>query len=86
MEDCNCVSTPVESGCEQSGDESDYLTNEPNREAVGSLNYLAVCTRPDIAYAVSLMSQELDKSTKRHWKMVKRILKGIKDIKLIYSS
>ncbi|XP_065055329.1 uncharacterized protein LOC135683876 [Rhopilema esculentum] len=88
MEDCNCVSNPVESGCEQSEDESDYLTNEPYREAVGSLNYLPLCTRPDIAYAVSLMSQVLDKPTKRHWKMVKRIfryLKGTKDMKLIYS-
>ena len=48
-----------------------------------------MCTRPDIAYAVSLVSQVLDKPTKKHWKMVKRIfryLKGTKDMKLIYSS
>ena len=89
MADCNGVSTPVESSCEQSEDESDFLTKEPYREAVGSLNYLAVCTRPDIAYAVSLVSQVLDKPTKKHWKMVKRIfryLKETKDMKLMYSS
>ena len=89
MADCNGISTPVESSCEQSEDESDFLTKEPYREAVGSLNYLAVCTRPDIAYAVSLVSQVLDKPTKKHWKMVKRIfryLKETKDMKLMYSS
>ena len=42
MADCNGFSTPVESSCEQSKDESGFLTKEPYREAVGSLNYLAV--------------------------------------------
>ena len=48
-----------------------------------------MCTRPYIAYAVSLVSEVLDKPTKRHWKMVKRIfryIKETKDMKLFYSS
>ena len=89
MVDCNGGCTPVVSRCEQFEDENDFLTIEPYREAGGSMNYLAVCARPDIAYAVSLVSQALNKPAKRHWKMVKRIfryLKETKDMKLVYSS
>ena len=32
-------------------------SNIPYRQAVGSLNYLATCTRPDIAYAVNYVSR-----------------------------
>jgi hypothetical protein len=47
----------------------------PYREAVGSLMYAAVATRPDIAFAVSTLSQFLDNPGERHWDAVKRILR-----------
>ncbi|XP_071652413.1 uncharacterized protein [Temnothorax longispinosus] len=40
--------------------------------------YLAVATRPDIAFAVSYVSQFLEKPKEQHWAMVKRILKYLK--------
>lgn len=40
--------------------------------------YLAVATRPDIAFAVSYVSQFLNKLTERHWTMMKRIFKYFK--------
>lgn len=50
----------------------------PNRKAVGSLMYLAVLTRPDIAFALSSVSQHLEKPNKIQWNAVKRILKYLK--------
>ena len=52
--------------------------NVPYRAAVGSLMYLATGTRPDIAYAVSVVSQKLDIATVEDWNKVKRILKYLK--------
>lgn len=50
----------------------------PYREAVGSILFLSVVSRPDIAYAVSIVSQYLESPKKPHWNAVKRILKYIK--------
>lgn len=50
----------------------------PYREAVGSLMYLAVATRPDISFAVGLASRCLDQPNENHVNAVKRILKYIK--------
>jgi len=40
--------------------------------------YLAVGTRPDIAFAVSTVSQALDKPTEADWQKVKHILRYLK--------
>jgi hypothetical protein len=58
----------------------------PYREAVGSLMYLMVCTRPDIAVAVSEVSKFLSNPGRRHWSAVKRIIRyliGTKNLKLV---
>ncbi|GKE00700.1 retrovirus-related pol polyprotein from transposon TNT 1-94, partial [Tanacetum coccineum] len=57
--------------------------------AVGSLMYLMVCTRPDIAYAVSVVSRYLANPGKNHWEAVKWILKylrGIANVGLVYGT
>ena len=51
--------------------------NEPYREAVGSLMYLMIATRPDLAYAVSVVSRYLDSYSSHAWNMVKRILRYV---------
>ena len=43
----------------------------PYRQAIGSLMWTAVATRPDIAFAVSLLSQSLENPSQIHWKTVK---------------
>ena len=78
LSDCNSVGTPVDGVSIQSDCDVDLDSCVPYREAVGSLMYLAVNTRPDIAYTVSLVSQSLDKPTQRHWGMVKRIFRYLK--------
>ncbi|GJX16821.1 hypothetical protein Tco_0217653 [Tanacetum coccineum] len=53
----------------------------------GSLMYLMVYPRPDITYAVSIVSRYLANPGKNHWEVVKWILKyskGTADVGLVY--
>lgn len=61
----------------EAGDQND-VTKAPYREAVGSLMYLSIATRPDISFAVNQASRYLERPTTTQWKAVKRILKYIK--------
>lgn len=65
------------------------LCNVPYREAVGSLMFLSIVSRPDIAYAVNVVSRFLNNHGDDHWRAVKRIfafLVGTKDIGIMYQS
>lgn len=55
--------------------------NTPYPRAIGSLMYLMICTRPDIAYAVGKLSRHCENPTEVHWAAVKRILRYIKGTK-----
>lgn len=46
----------------------------PYREAIGSLIYLAVMTRPDISYAVGQVYQYYQNPGRAHWNAVKHIM------------
>ena len=52
--------------------------NAPYREAVGSLLYLASVTRPDISYAVNVLSRHQVSLTENDWIMVKRVFRYLK--------
>lgn len=52
--------------------------NVPYREVVGSLMYLPTNSRPDIAFALSYVSQHMEKPARMHWNALKRILKYMK--------
>jgi len=63
------------------------MKNVPYREAVGSLMYAAMGTRPDIAFATSTVAQFFENPGQAHWEAVKRIfryLKGTRDLSLVY--
>jgi hypothetical protein len=50
-----------------------HMKKTPYREAVGSLMYAAVATRPNITFAISTLSQFLDNLGEIHWEAVKRV-------------
>ena len=59
----------------------------PYREAVGSLNWATVGTRPDIAFVIGVLSQYLENPGRAHWEAAKWVfcyLQGTKDWKLTY--
>lgn len=59
--------------------DSDLLPdNNKYRKAIGSLLYIAVNTRPDVAAAVIILSQKIMKPTQNDWNEVKRIMKYLK--------
>ena len=63
------------------------MSNIPYSNAVGSLMYAMVCTRPDISHAVSVVSRYMSNPGKEHWLAVKWILcylKGTVDIGLVF--
>lgn len=41
--------------------ESQYVDKFPIRQIIGAINYVAICTRPDISYAISLLARYQDK-------------------------
>jgi hypothetical protein len=54
----------------------------PYRSLIGTLNYLACCTRPDIAYTVNQLAKYSNAPTEAHWQVglsCLRYLKGTKN-------
>ncbi|GJX81812.1 retrotransposon protein, putative, ty1-copia subclass [Tanacetum coccineum] len=64
--------------CPSSDWDVERMSKVPYANVVGSLMYLMVCTRPDIAYTVSIVSRYLVNPRKNHWEAVKWILKYLK--------
>ena len=63
------------------------MSRVPYASAVGSLMYTMVCTRPDIAHAVGVLSRFMSNPGKEHWTIVKRVfryLRGTSDYGLCY--
>ena len=53
----------------------------PYASAIGSIMYVMLCTRPDIAHALSVMSRYQADPGLEHWKAVKCILKYLRRTK-----
>lgn len=90
MINANPVSNPIDTNVKMIKEEkesNDKESKPPFRELVGALMYLAVATRPDIAHAVSALSQFNSSFGQTHWtaaKHVLRYLKGTMNLGLTY--
>ena len=62
----------------ESPEEKGEMNNIPYREAVGTLLWLSLGTRPDICYAVSQVAKFNDCFGKEHWDAVKKIFRYLK--------
>ena len=78
MSDCKPRSTPCEMKLEVYEQRNEEIKDDNNddkryREIVGSLVYAMTCSRPDLAWVVTKLSQHLAKPTKVDWMMIKHV-------------
>lgn len=78
MLSCNGVATPMENNLNLIK-QNIKSCNFPYQELIGSLMYLAILTRPDIAHAVSFLSQFNNCFDETHCKHAKRILRYLQN-------
>ena len=91
MEECNPVTTPLDPSIQLKSADKDTSQSPVDqnlyRRMIGSLMYLMIGTRPDIAAAVSIISQFASNPTILHHQAAKRIIRYIKgtiNLKLNY--
>eukprot|EP00253_Pinus_taeda_P003624 PITA_03624 len=78
MQECKAAITPTVMGLKLSKeDRSKEFDPSLYKSIVGSLMYLT-STRPDIMFAVSLISRFMERPKEAHWKATKRILRYVK--------
>ena len=85
MQDAKPVSTPLATHfklskemCPKTQEDIEYMSKVPYQSAVGNLMYAMVCTRPDIAHAVGVVSRYMSNPGKQHWLAVKWILRYLR--------
>ncbi|XP_070057397.1 secreted RxLR effector protein 161-like [Nicotiana tomentosiformis] len=85
MHDSKKVFLPFRHGISLSKDQSPKTDEEiekmkavPYASAVGSLKYVMLCTRPDICFAVGVVSRFKSNPGREHWTAVKHIIKYLK--------
>jgi hypothetical protein len=91
MEDCKTKATPLSPSIKLSAEEGDPLDTDkfPYSQLVGSLMYIAVCTRPDISYSVGALARYMAKPTTVHWQAAKGVLRylaGTADFGITFGS
>ena len=85
MENAKAVSTPLpghlkltNAMCPKTQEEEDKMSMLPYALVVGILMYSMVCTKPDIAHAVGVISRYMSHPGIAHWNAVKWILRYLR--------
>lgn len=93
MGEAKSVSTPIgaqfklvslEEGEQGSGGSDDEF---PYANAVGSIMYVMISTRPDLVFGVGLVSRFMSNPSREHWKAVQWVLRylvGTQDVGLVF--
>ncbi|KAJ9546459.1 hypothetical protein OSB04_019002 [Centaurea solstitialis] len=70
--------------CHVSSQDQDKMKSVPYASAIGSIMYAMLCTRPDVAYSVSVTSRYQQNLGEPHWVAVKNILKYLRRTKEMF--
>jgi len=89
MNECKSLCVPIDkTAVNDMTDRSvSDLSKVPYREAIGSIMFVAVASRPDIAFAKNFVSRFVSSFDEKHWKAVKGILRylsGMKSMGIMY--
>nr|GAT51524.1 predicted protein [Mycena chlorophos] len=80
---------PTAADCPTTPEDIASMKNIPYLHILGAVAYLAVATRPDIAYAVGVLARFSKNPGWKHWQALKRVLrylKGTIDKRLTFGS
>jgi hypothetical protein len=64
--------------CPKTQEEEEDMSHVPYASAVCSLMYAIICTRPNIAHVVGVLSRYMSKPGKEHWKIIKRFFRYLR--------
>ena len=79
MTECKVVTTPLDPSVQlKAANDDNYADPTLFRQIIGSLMYLMIGTRPDLAAAVSIVSQFASNPTQQHLQAAKRIIRYLK--------
>jgi hypothetical protein len=85
MKNAKPVSTPLANHfkltkkmCPKTQEEIEYMSRVPYSSTIGILMYAMVCTRPDIAHAVGVVSRYMNNPGKEYWEAIKWILRYLR--------
>lgn len=81
MCNANAVSTPADVNVVISKNEDESTSNFPYREAIGSLLFLCSVSRPDICFAVNVLSRYVNNPSQQHVNAIKRVIRYLIDTK-----
>ncbi|KAM1665198.1 hypothetical protein ACFXTN_040610 [Malus domestica] len=94
MSSCGTTEMPISKGdklsklqCPQTDLERKAMDDKPYASLVGSLMYAQVCTRPDLAFTISVLGRFQSNAGEAHWNATKRVLRYLqrtKDHMLVY--
>jgi hypothetical protein len=87
MNSCKPTDTPAQGVLERLGDEDGNTTDREYMSLVGSVQYAAIISRPDIAFAVQNLARHLQKTGQQHWIAAKRLLRylaGTLDVGILW--
>ena len=80
MENSKPIDTPVEKGsalcldqCPKTNEENKRMSTVSYAEVIGNLMYAMLCTKPDICFAVGMVSRYQSNPGPTHWAAVNRI-------------
>ena len=85
MKEAKIVNTPLSGhfklskrSCPSMEEENKKMVVIPYSSVVGSVMYVMICTRPDIAHVVGVVNRFLANPDKEHWEAVKWIFKYLR--------
>jgi hypothetical protein len=86
MDACNPTPAPIVKGDKYGSFQSprnqyeiDQMKLVPYASAVGSLMYVQVCTRPDLAFVTGMLGRYQKNPGVSHWNRIKKVLRYIQD-------
>jgi hypothetical protein len=83
--DSKPVYTPIDPGIQLDADQCpDKAIEHPYREACGSVLWPAIISRPDVSFAIGLLTQSMQNPAEQHWRAIRRVIRYLHTTKNLW--